>query len=275
VITLTILGSAAAEGWPALFCECAPCAEARRRGGRNVRRRTAYAVNDDVLVDFGPDIYWQTVEFGLDLSKVRHIFVTHSHYDHLSPIELQWRRTGYSAVSSPLHVYGNADVFARIEAEMPASLEQVTVHKHLVEPGDVVTAGTLQVTALEAQHARSEETALNYVLSDGESTVLIANDTGWWSEATWERLRGFSFDVAVIECTYLHRDPEQRSYHLGALATVAVRDRLREFGALRDDCRCVANHFSHNGITLHEELCDFFGPHGIDTGYDGMVIRVG
>ena len=67
----------------------------------------------------------------------------------------------------------------------------------------------------------------------------------------------------------------QRSYHLGAFATLAMRDRLQELGVLREGCCCVANHFSHNGVTLHEELCDFFGAHGMETGHDGMVIRTG
>jgi phosphoribosyl 1,2-cyclic phosphate phosphodiesterase len=36
----------------------------------------------------------------------------------------------------------------------------------------------------------------------------------------------------------------------------------------------VVNHFSHHGQTLHEELCAWFAPHGIQVGYDGMVIDV-
>ncbi len=36
---LMYLGSAAAEGWPALFCECDACKEAARRGGRDIRMR--------------------------------------------------------------------------------------------------------------------------------------------------------------------------------------------------------------------------------------------
>ena len=36
---LQFLGSAAAEGWPAMFCECPACKEAARRGGRDLRLR--------------------------------------------------------------------------------------------------------------------------------------------------------------------------------------------------------------------------------------------
>ena len=68
---VTFLGSAAAEGWPALFCVCEACREARRRGGPNLRRRTCYLINADTLVDFGPDIAWQCTEFGIDLADIR------------------------------------------------------------------------------------------------------------------------------------------------------------------------------------------------------------
>jgi len=34
------LGTAAAEGWPALFCNCDNCEKARKAGGKNIRIRT-------------------------------------------------------------------------------------------------------------------------------------------------------------------------------------------------------------------------------------------
>ena len=37
---LTYLGTAAAEGWPAAFCNCDGCRAARRLGGRNIRTRS-------------------------------------------------------------------------------------------------------------------------------------------------------------------------------------------------------------------------------------------
>ena len=82
---IKILGSAAAEGWPALFCECECCKIARQRMGKDLRRRTAYLLNDDILVDFGPDAYWQVIQFEIDLLKVGAIFYTHSHSDHCNP----------------------------------------------------------------------------------------------------------------------------------------------------------------------------------------------
>ena len=49
------LGTAAAEGWPAVFCRCEACEEAARRGGKNIRTRSQALVNDDLLLDLPPD----------------------------------------------------------------------------------------------------------------------------------------------------------------------------------------------------------------------------
>ena len=85
---IKVLGSAAAEGWPALACECDICKYAWEHKGKDIRRRTSYLLNDDVMIDYGPDVYWQSVQFDIDLSKIGAIFFTHSHVDHCNPVDL-------------------------------------------------------------------------------------------------------------------------------------------------------------------------------------------
>ena len=46
------LGTAAAEGWPAVFCRCKYCLEAQRLGGKNIRTRSQAIVNDDLPVSY-------------------------------------------------------------------------------------------------------------------------------------------------------------------------------------------------------------------------------
>lgn len=87
-MTIRYLGTAAAEGLPAVFCNCPACLNARRRGGRNVRTRSQVLVNDDFLIDFPMDTYLHALRFRLDLSAVRHVFITHSHMDHCYPQDL-------------------------------------------------------------------------------------------------------------------------------------------------------------------------------------------
>ena len=54
---LTFLGTAAANAYPEAFCGCANCQQARTLGGPSLRKRSAALVNDDLLIDLGPDIH--------------------------------------------------------------------------------------------------------------------------------------------------------------------------------------------------------------------------
>ena len=56
---LKVLGSAAAEAVPALWCECDTCRVARKNGGKDIRRRSSYLLDKDTIIDFGPDAFYR------------------------------------------------------------------------------------------------------------------------------------------------------------------------------------------------------------------------
>lgn len=76
------LGTAAAEGLPALFCDCETCRKARVAGGKEVRTRTQAVVDRRVLIDFPPDTYAHALSYSLKLGQIQHLLITHSHMDH-------------------------------------------------------------------------------------------------------------------------------------------------------------------------------------------------
>ena len=73
---IRILGSAAAEGFPALFCECKTCRRARSIGGRNLRSRTSVQIDETILIDLPPDILSQVQREGFSLASIAHILIT-------------------------------------------------------------------------------------------------------------------------------------------------------------------------------------------------------
>ena len=68
------LGTSAGEQFPAIWCECETCSEARRSGGPNVRSNAAAFLSPDVLIDFGPEVVMQARRFSLDLLRTKHLF---------------------------------------------------------------------------------------------------------------------------------------------------------------------------------------------------------
>ena len=275
---LTILGTAAAEAVPALWCECDVCATARQRGGKDIRRRCCYLLDDDTMIDFGPDAFWQTTQFNINLPALQRLIFTHPHIDHLNPTELCWRRRGFSKVTKPLTIIGPTTVFQAIMAHAAShgtacELSELHIRRIDAGHGREMTDGDLTLLPIAANHAPGKS-PLIYVLGRGGKSLLIANDTGWLADESWELLRHQTLDAAVIECTYSINFPDQRNGHLGANATVAFRDRLVDMGCLKPDATVVTNHFSHNGNSLHQDLEKFFVPKGIAVAYDGMAITI-
>src|SRR6476659_2446886 len=103
------IGTAASEGFPAPFCQCGSCESARKRKGKNSRRRSSILINENILIDFGPDTYSASLSGLVDLSSIKHIVFTHSHTDHLYLNELfnLFHPMSLKNTNFPIHIYGN------------------------------------------------------------------------------------------------------------------------------------------------------------------------
>ena len=264
--------------YPAIWCECAYCRTARKN--REIRRTAAYLIDDDTLVDFGPDIHWQITEFGIDLSRIRQVILTHPHGDHLSPLEFLWRKEWFSKVPHPVSLYGAPPSFAEIlsfcarDSALLSLEEDLKLIPHpMGHNRRCETENKLEIFALDAQHAAGRQ-ALLYLLSRNGKSVLIGNDSGWFPEQTWRALEGKSIDLAILDCTCGLVYPDARSGHMGAKAVAETWEKLRGMGCLNPGSRCLATHFSHNGGGTQAEFNAFFKPFGIEAAYDGLVIEL-
>ena len=282
--SLTILGSAAAEGFPAIFCGCPACQAAWKYGGKNIRFRTAYKVNDRVRVDFGPDSLAQEYKFQLHSERLRHIFITHPHEDHLYANLLRYRSPGFSAVpeDSFLTVYGSQGTISDIMqlfwsgSGFDGDLSSYKMKLQIVDYFDVIKpeGEDMEVIPLPASHYfdRPYVGASIYVIRNREKWMLIANDTGELPDATWKFLkeREFKFDIVVCDCTFGTKSI--KSGHLGGECILEIKERLEKMRSITKETKFVVNHFTHNCQSTHEDLQAYFNPHGIFVGYDGMEL---
>ncbi len=270
---VTVLGSAAAEGFPGLFCVCDICAEARRRGGKDLRRRSAYLLDDTIMVDFGPDAYHSMIALGLDYARLGHLLVSHSHQDHWYPQELYFRRPGFSilAQGSHLDLHGNQSVADRL-AGSAMDLERLSLGVDVVHAFEEIDLGEgTTAVGVRADHAGDEE-ALNWIVRRPSGAVLFGNDTGWYPQDTWDFLNGAGLKVAFLDST--SGSLPHREGHMGVAAVVEAREMLDRIGALAPGARVIANHFSHNGRMLHADLEAYLNPHGIEVAWDGLQVEV-
>ena len=281
-MNLTILGSAACEGIPALWCECPVCREAARRGGRDIRRRCSYRIDDHTLVDFGPDGYLQNLEFGTDLTKIDRLLFTHFHCDHFFPVDFLWRKRNsyFSHTEKYIDIHAPRLVFDMLldrarQNGFVRSLDELQIRPHEVLPGEAFESGPLRVLPLAANHA-PDSGAVFYAIECGGKRVIIANDTGYPEEASLKLLENYRAQCAILECTVAlnKSEPEPECCHMNLATSVLLRDELRKRGALEPDAPVWLNHFSHNGFVLHDEFTQKCRPHDLGVAYDGLKIEL-
>jgi phosphoribosyl 1,2-cyclic phosphate phosphodiesterase len=274
---LLFLGTGASQGYPAVFCRCDNCEAARERGGRSVRRRSAVLVNDDLLLDFGPDVMSAARDYRLALHRARYLLLTHADGDHLYRENFDQHRARWARPEIPaLEVYGSEATLGLIRA-YPWTLEEMRVALHTVAPGQTWEMGPYRVTALRARHTEPQQ-PLFYAVQQDDAALLYATDTGAFYPETWavlERLEaeGVRFGAAVIEGTSGLREQAPEAGHMN-LARCAEHHRLlRERGLTAEGCVHLATHFSPNGTPLHEETEAFLAPQGVYPAYDGLRVE--
>lgn len=264
-------GTAAAEGWPALFCICNACTRAREIGGKEIRSRAAYMLGDRIRVDFGPDSNLHQQKYGLAYDKLDHLLMTHSHDDHWFVQDMGYRRKGFSVIPDrPLTVWGNEKVELKFTNTLGSDWKRYGLEFRRITAFERIDLGEgVSATPLLAAHDRSEA-CVNYVIEANGRRTLLGHDTGWYAEPSWDFLNDKPLNVVVLDCT--HGTDDHEPNHLGGAALARFRDELARRGALTPDAVCIATHFSHNGGALHTELEQFFAPLGFRVAYDGMKI---
>lgn len=269
---LMFLGTAAAEGIPALWCECEYCVKAAKIGGKEIRHRTGYWLDDDTVIDFGPDFYSQSLTYGIDLRQMKRVLFTHAHEDHMSPLEFGNRRNGFSQVGKKIDVISSGISFKHILQANGIEFANLKINPIVAPCGQWVVSGDVEVMGIPADHAPGLVPLIFLIRRKGK-TLLLAHDTGMLSESAWEMLKNIELSAVVLESTGSLRYPEMENNHLGINGTVRFRDRLKELGCVADGTVVYVTHFSHNGHAMHDELCAEFSKHGIEVAYDGLVIE--
>lgn len=274
---LQYLGTAAAEGWPALFCSCDICKRARRTGGKELRTRTQALLDETILIDFPPDTYTHALQYKLQLGKLRHLLVTHSHMDHFFPVELIHRHEHFGhGAQGMLHVYGN-------EAVEKAFYDAVLIDRFRVHPlDDAVRFVTVKpfedfmadgyhIIPVPADHD-PREVCLIYIIEKDGTCMLYGHDTGMnLSMEAWECIFSHSYDLVSLDATMGTK--QINGYHMGLADDLAFVKLLEEHGCVGQHTVKVINHFSHNGEMTHEQLDAFAKEHGMLAAYDGMKVR--
>ena len=231
-----VLGTAACEGVPAMFCNCENCVMARELKGKNLRARTQTLIESDMLVDFNADTYLNGQRFGLDLSAVKYFLITHTHCDHFVPWEFDNLNSGVNKTEEKVYILGGAFVKEEMERVMGASARALFErHATFVElkAFETVAVGDYVITPLKAYHQKG---ALIYIIEKGDKRMLYCLDTGKLPEEDFEYLKGYgkTFDFVLMDCTYGRVPADKYGGHLSLYDGANQIKKMKDVGVVSD-----------------------------------------
>ncbi len=168
---------------------------------------TAMLVDDDVLIDAGTGIGDLELE---DLDKIRHVFLTHAHLDHIAGLPMLVDSVFEEDFQIPLTVYAREETLRAVQehlfngviwpdfSRLPTP-ENPMLRWHVTGPGDTITIGHRDFYAVDVMHTVP---SLGFTVQNSGGVFAVSGDTKT-NETLWPVLNACEdLKVLVIEVSF-------------------------------------------------------------------------
>lgn len=285
---LTFLGTGAGEGYPGYWCECPHCTYARKHRGKNLRTNSSMVIDEELLIDIGPSCFDNAARFGVNLSKIKTLLVTHPHEDHLQPQHLYWRNTDESLLPltyvekmrhggprftdiPQLNIYGNSFVMETLRKSLD-DMEELKINLHEIREGKEEKTDGYRILPVRGNHGSQQGFSHSYIIQKDEKTLLYALDSGSYDEDQFALIQEYQYDAVIMEGTTGLN--EQYGGHMCLVNNIRIRERLKENKCLRENSRFLLTHLSPHWCPPHDWYESIVASEGLELAYDGLQIEI-
>ncbi len=169
-------------------------------------RTSSYLIDDDILLDAGTGVGDLSLE---EMARIKHIFITHSHMDHVVSIPLIVD-TLFSQLKQPMQVYARRETIAALKSHMfnwqlwPDFTElpdkRTPVLKFIeMNPGDSLDIDGRHLEMVDVNHTVP---ASAYIVTQQASVFVYSGDTTT-NDTLWQRLNELPrVDFMIIETAF-------------------------------------------------------------------------
>lgn len=252
---IQFLGTGAAEGIPAINCNCHHCARARQEGGKLVRERSAILLKlpgYNLLVEAPPNMRGLINKF--NISDVQGIVATHATYSHIGGIkEFEYWR-------GPLDFLAEPHLFDTIHQEhWTERLDEIMFHIPYY-PGAALRFGQFSIIPFAA---RRRYPIFGLSIKAGNKQIVYASSTP--SRLTnYARSLMTGADVLIVNTPTFEQPKED---HITLVEAVELKEQV-------EVDQLVLTHINHNNRP-HDELEVYVRQlPGVTIAYDGMSLEV-
>ncbi len=170
-------------------------------------RTSAMLVDDDVLLDAGTGVGDLQLA---ELARIRHVFLTHSHLDHIAGLPLFLDSVFESRNGEQITVYGRRETLKAVQEHLfnwviwpdfsvLPSPEKPILRYQICDPGQAVMIGRRRFTAVDVKHTVP---AQGYTISDSGRGFAVSGDT-CTNRTLWPVLNSLpQLNALVIEVSF-------------------------------------------------------------------------
>lgn len=179
--------------------------------GANLRT-TSFLLDDDLLIDAGTGLGDLPLN---QMTGIRHIFLTHSHMDHIVGLPLL-ADSMYGVHDEPIMVHAQEKTIEAIKehifnwviwpdfSELPTR-ENPSINFEVMKPGDKITIRSREIEMIPVNHTVP---GVAYCVSTKRATVAFSGDTTT-TDRLWEVLNGYeNIDLFFVESAFSDADIE-------------------------------------------------------------------
>ena len=251
---IRFLGTGAAEGIPAINCDCDHCTRAREEGGRLVRERSAMLFQlpgYNMLVEAPPDI--RDLINKHQVHNLQGILVTHDTYSHIGGIkEFEWW-------PKPLDFLAEPSQFQVIREEhWTERLEELMFYIPYY-PGAALDFGRFSLVPFAAR--RRSVFGLS-IRSDGKQIIYASSTLSRLTNYARSLMAGA--DVLIVN-TPTFRPPKDD--HITVIEAIELKKQV-EAGQL------ILTYINHHNRPHDELEAHVAELEGVTVAYDGMSLKI-
>ena len=178
--------------------------------GGQQNRTTSFLLDQDILIDAGTGVGDLSLA---ELTLIDHIFITHSHLDHVNSIAFFVDSVG-ALRPNPVTVYALGATIAILKKSLfnwdiwpdftvIPTPEQPWLRYQEVKVGEVIAVGGRKITVLPASHTVP---AVGYQLDSGKGSLIFTGDTGP-NDALWSVVNAIeNLKFLIIETAFSDKD---------------------------------------------------------------------
>lgn len=176
-------------------------------------RTSSYLIDDDILLDAGSGVGDLTLD---EMRKLKHLFITHSHMDHVLSIPLLVDTLFNDLMDRPLLVHARPETIETLKQHLfnwklwPDFTELPDRHSPVLRfiemrPGESVDINGRHVEMVDVNHTVP---ACAYILQSEQMTFAYSGDTTT-NDTLWSRLNELpSLDFMIIETAFAEDEIE-------------------------------------------------------------------